>query len=90
MITQEMVVQKILAHLNGDMSESDLVHWAEDAFVTLTESDEDVPNEQVVMDALMYIGAGDTPYFPLTWEVLSDFLEQLGTKVRVIPETASS
>ena len=34
----------------------------------------------------MYIGAGDTPGFPLTWEVLSGFLDTLGMKVRVIAE----
>jgi len=88
MITQEMVVQKILAHLNGALSETELVHWAEDAFVLLTESNADIPNEQAVMDALMYIGAGDSPGFPLTWEVLSGFLEQFGTRVRVVSEAS--
>ena len=37
MITQDIVIQKILDHLNGHLSEAELVHWAEDAFVTLTE-----------------------------------------------------
>jgi len=88
MITQDAVVQKIIAHLNGEITEKELVHWAEDAFVTLTESDAEIPNEKQVMDALMYIGAGDTPGFPLTWEVLSGYLEQLGMKVRVIAEAS--
>jgi len=85
-ITQEKVVEKILAHLNGELTEAELVDWAENAFVELTESDVDTPHEDALMDALMYIGAGDTPGFPLTWEVLSGYLEQLGTKVRVIAE----
>jgi hypothetical protein len=88
MITQESVTKKILAHLNGTVSERELVHWAENALVSLSESDEDVPNEALLMDILGYIGAGDSPGFPLTWEILSGFLEQLGTRVRVIAEAS--
>ncbi|MBC7814067.1 MAG: hypothetical protein H7175_23135 [Burkholderiales bacterium] len=88
MITQELVVGKILAHLNAELSETELVHWAEDALVTLVESDIDEPNEQMILDTLMYIGAGDTPGFPLTWSVLSAFLEKLGTKVRIVTEAS--
>jgi hypothetical protein len=88
MITQEIVVEKILAYLNGKLTEEELVHWAEDAFVTLSESDTNVANEETIMDVLGYIGAGDTPGFPLTWSVLSKFLVQLGTKVRVVTEAA--
>lgn len=86
MITQETVVEKILTHLNGQLSERDMVHWAEDAYVDLVESDGEISNEQAVLDALMYIAAGDSSGFPLTWEVLSGFLEQLGTRVKVTPE----
>ncbi len=83
MTTQEAVVEKILAHLNGQLSERDLVYWAENAYVDLVESNGEIPNEQAVLDILMYIGAGDSPGFPLTWEVLSGFLEQLGTRIKV-------
>lgn len=88
MITQEILIEKILAHLNGEIREADLVHWAEDALVELTESDDEIPNEKIVMDTLMYIGAGDTPGFPLTWEVLSGFLEQFGVPIKVIRVSA--
>jgi hypothetical protein len=84
MITQETVVEKILAHLNGDLTELELVHWAEDALFELTESDQDVPNEDPIIDILAYLGAGDTPGFPLSWSVLSGFLGQFGVKVRVV------
>lgn len=86
MITQEVVVQKIVAHLNGEIDETALVHWAEDALLQLVESDGEVPNEKALMDALMYIGAGDSPDFPLTWQVLSGFLEQLGATIHVTAE----
>jgi len=71
MVSQELVVQKILAFLNGEMSERDLVHRAEDAWVELSEGDLDVPNEEAVSETLMYVGAGDQPGFPLTWSALS-------------------
>ncbi|MFN8450133.1 MAG: hypothetical protein U0521_16505 [Anaerolineae bacterium] len=86
MITQDVVAQKILAYLNSEIAESELVRWAEDAFVELTETDADIPYESTLLDILGYIGAGDTAGFPLTWATLADFLDQLGVKVRVIAE----
>jgi hypothetical protein len=74
--------------LNGELTEEELVHWAEDAFVTLSESYTGLANEGTIIEVLGYIGAGDTPGFPLTWSVLSKFLKQLGTRVRVVPEVA--
>ena len=88
MITQEVVAQKILDYLNGELDLTTLVHWSEDTLFALSESDEDVPNEQALMRVLGYLGAGDSADFPLTWEMLSQFLEQLGTKVRVIGEAS--
>jgi len=84
MISKEAVVGKILAYLNGEVSETDFVRWAEDSFVALTESDDEIHDEPLLLDILGYLGAGDTPDFPLTWGVLSDFLEGLGTRVRVV------
>ena len=86
MITQSIISQKILDHLNAKLSQEDLVAWTENAFVELTESNIDADNEPVLLDALAYIGAGDSPGFPLSWAVLSGFLGAMGTKVRVIAE----
>jgi hypothetical protein len=86
MITRETVAGIIVSHLNGTMTEAELVRWAEDAFVSLSESESDTQNEDMLLDILGYIGAGDAPGFPLSWSVLSGFLEQLGVKVRVITE----
>ena len=86
MITQAIVAQKIVAFLNGEITEVALVHWAENAFVELSDSDRDVPNEAMLLDILGYLGAGDTAGFPLTWSALADFLERLGVKVRVVAD----
>jgi hypothetical protein len=88
MITHERVVEKIMAHLNGEITETELVYWAEDALFELTESDTDLPDEEMVLDVLAYLGAGDTPGFPLSWSVLSEFLKQFGVRVRVVTEAA--
>ncbi len=90
MITQDMVIDKILAHLNGQFAERDLVQWAEQALFDLTESNGEIQNEAAIMDALMYLGAGDSPGFPLTWEVLSGFLQQLGMQAHVSLEPVST
>ena len=86
MINQVTVSQKILDHFNGKLTQEDLVTWAENVFIELTERDAEVDNEQILIDILGYIGAGDSPGFPLSWEVLSGFLGTMGTKVRVIAE----
>lgn len=88
MITHDVVVEKILAHLNHQLSEAELVRWAEDALVQVTESDMDIPNEETILDVLTYLGAGDTPGFPLSWSVLSAFLERLGVRVKVVTTAA--
>ena len=80
MMTQEVVAQKIVEYLNGGIDLPTLVAWSEDALLELTESSDEVINVEAMMRALGYIGAGDTPDFPLTWEVLSDLLVSLGVK----------
>ncbi len=77
----------ILDYLNGRMGLAALVNWAENALFALTEQEADVPNTPALMQILGYIGAGDTPYFPLTWEKLAGFLDQLGLKVHVTAES---
>jgi len=63
-----------------------LVDWAETALI-----EPNIPeNEDVdmLMDILMYLGAADTRAFPLTWDVLSDFVQRLGGRVRVVVQVA--
>lgn len=82
MMTQDVLADNILAYLNGQMPLDDLVAWAEDALVTFTESDERPPNADAIWDALLYLGAADTPGFPLTWETIREMLDQLGRPVQ--------
>ncbi len=82
MITQERLADQILAYLNGHISLDDLVTWAEDAMVTFTESDQRPPNADAVWDTLLYLGAADSPGFPLTWEAIKEMLDHLGRPVQ--------
>lgn len=82
MITQERLSEKILDYLNGQSTLIELVHWAEDAIVTFTESDERPPNADEVWDILLYVGAADSAGFPMTWEVIKEMLERLGRPVQ--------
>jgi len=84
MITQELVVEKILAYLNHRLTEAEVVRWAEDALLIVSDSSVEIPNEGAVLDVLAYIGAADTPGFPLSWSALTQFLARFGIKVQVV------
>jgi len=84
MITQELLASKMLDYLNGKVTLVELVHWAEDAIITFTESDQRPPNADAIWDILLYLGAGDSADFPLTWEVITDALQRLGRPVRQV------
>ncbi len=83
MNVQNELIEKILVHVNGDITEQELVTWAEEMLIDVIESDIDIPNEDVLIDILTYLAAADAPGFPLSWSLLRDFLARLGTRVHV-------
>jgi hypothetical protein len=86
MITRQALLDKLNAYLNHQLTLAQLVDWAE---TTLIEPEfPDNENVDALMDILMYLGAADTKGFPLTWEILSEFVEQLGGNIRVSVEVA--
>ena len=83
MITRQTISDKLLAYLNGAITLAELVDWAENCFVAGGFApDEDI---DLLTDIVMYIAGADRPYFPLTWETISDFLNRLGSPVKVLP-----
>ncbi|HVU14714.1 MAG TPA: hypothetical protein VHD90_25735 [Phototrophicaceae bacterium] len=84
MITQEVLADQILAYLNGRTSLAELVAWAEDALVAFTESDQRPANADAIWDTLLYLGAADSPGFPLTWEAIKAMLGHLGRPVQSV------
>ncbi|MBA3869826.1 MAG: hypothetical protein H0X30_11830 [Anaerolineae bacterium] len=86
MMTRQIVLDQLDAYLNHQMTLAVLVDWAENALIEPQFlADEDV---ELLMDVLMYLGAADSRGFPLTWEILSDFLTRLGGRARVVVELA--
>lgn len=82
MTTRDTILERLDAYLNHRLTLAELVDWAETTLIepSIPES-EDV---EVLMDVLMYLGAADTRGFPLTWDVLSDFVARLGGSVQVV------
>ena len=85
MITREIVLEKFMAYLNREIGLDQLADWAE---TSLMEADFGPADTQMLMTIVGYIGAADLPGFELTWEVCTDFLNRLGTSVKVVPVAA--
>lgn len=86
MITRDQILDRLTAYLNHQIPLAELVDWAETAMI----EPQFPPKEDVdlLMDVLMYLGAADSRGFPLTWEILSNFVERLGGSLRVTVEVA--
>jgi hypothetical protein len=82
MITREIVSEKLLTYLNSELSLDQLVNWAENTMVSGGFApDEDI---DLLVNIVMYLAAGDSEYFPLTWEICQEFMRQLGVPIRVV------
>ncbi len=86
MISQQTILERIKAYLNHEIGLAELVNWAESSLIEPEFSEN--ADVDLLMDILMYLGAADSRGFPLTWEILSDFMEKLGGQVQVIVRTA--
>ena len=71
------LVTKISAYLEGDMSLSEIVDWAEEQVLHGFEAN------PVETEIIYRLGAADAENFELSWEELSQMLKQLGYKVRL-------
>ena len=86
MITRQTILERLDAYLNHQIALADLVAWAEEMLI-----EPDIPDNEdadLIMDVLMYLGAADSRGFPLTWDILSSFMNRLGGHVRVIVDSA--
>jgi hypothetical protein len=85
-ITRKTVSEKLLAYLNNENTLAELVDWAESCFITGGFGPEE--DVRLLRDIVSYLAAADSSAFPLTWEVCSDFMRQLGYPVKVVPANA--
>jgi hypothetical protein len=85
MITRQTVTQYILNYLNGHITLAQLVEWAEQCMVDGGfYPDKDI---DMLVNIVMYLAGADTDYFPLTWEICTEFLSQLGVQVQVVTQS---
>lgn len=83
-ITRETVRDQLLAYLNHDLTQRELASWAERSAGETPDADTDD-----LHDILRYLAAADSHYFPLTWEICTDFMQRLGTPVKVVAREAN-
>ncbi|MCC6612898.1 MAG: hypothetical protein IT320_05420 [Anaerolineae bacterium] len=85
-MTHQTILQKLNEYLNHEITLAQLVDWAETALI----EPDIAPREDAdaIMDALMYLAAADSRGFPLTWDIVTSFVERLGGSVRVSVESA--
>ena len=84
MVTKAVLLEKLYSFIRHETTLPVLVDWAENWFV---DGDVDLDDDvELLSDIIMYLAAADTRGFPLTWEVLSEFVEKLGGVMPVIVE----
>ncbi|MBN1202194.1 MAG: hypothetical protein JXJ20_10095 [Anaerolineae bacterium] len=87
MITRQHVSDKLLAYLNQNITLAALVDWAESCFVTGGFGPDD--DIDMLVNIVMYLAAADSAQFPLTWDICQDFMQRLGTPVKVVTISAA-
>ena len=80
LLTHEVVVEKLAAHLHHELSLDGLVAWAESA---LMDGEFDPAHLPTIRDVVARIGVADVRAFGLTWEDCEQLLSQLGYSAQV-------
>ena len=84
-ITKQTVAEKIAAHLHHQLTQAELVDWAENALMQGEFAEEDAATIAGVVSRL---GVADVRAFGLTWADCEELLARLGFSARVEISTA--
>ena len=79
-ITRQTVADKIADHLHHDITQAQLVDWAENALLESEFAEDDAATIAAVVSRL---GVADVRAFGLTWADCEQLLGQLGFSARV-------
>ena len=79
-VTRKTVADKLAAYLQGSLSQSELVNWAEDAMMNTNFEKRDA---DLLGDIVGRLGLADVAEFGLRWEDCENFLRKLGYRARV-------
>jgi hypothetical protein len=80
MITRKETIQKIKEYLTGDLTEENLVDWAEDAIMN---EDFEENYYEPIRNSIARLGVADVKAFGLSWKDCEDILESLGCKIKI-------
>ena len=84
-ITKQTVADRIAAYLRHEITQAELVDWAENA---LMEGEFVEDDAATISAAVARIGVADVRAFGLTWADCEDLLKQLGFHARIEIVTA--
>ena len=80
-ITRQIVADKIADYLQGNLSQIELVDWAECAMMDV---DFDETDNDPLTDIVGRLGLADVAEFGLRWQDCEEFLRRLGYRAKVI------
>lgn len=84
-ITKQTVADRIAAYLRHEITQAQLVDWAENALMDGEFAEEDAATISAVVAR---VGVADVRAFGLTWSDCEDLLRQLGFHARIEIVTA--
>jgi len=84
-ITKQTVADRIAAYLRHEITQAQLVDWAEDALMEGEFAEEDAATISAVVAR---VGVADVRAFGLAWSDCEDLLKQLGFHARIEIVTA--
>ena len=79
-VTRQTVADKLAAYLHGQVSQADLVAWAER---TMLDTDFDEHDAELLAEVVGRLGLADVAEFGLRWEDCENFLHKLGYRTHV-------
>ena len=86
LVTKELVYNKLSSYLKHQLSITELVNWAETAFM---EDEFDSEDYDIINDIISKLGVADAANFGLTWDDCEEFFKKLGYSIRLEFELAS-
>lgn len=79
-ITKQQLAVNLLNYLQNKTTLSDLVNWAEEAFM---EGDIQGEDPEVVREILARLGLADVKAFGLFWDDCNEFMQKLGYVLKI-------
>ncbi len=84
-VTRQTIADKLAAYLHGQVSQADLVAWAERAMMDTDFAEADA---ELLADVVGRLGLADVAEFGLRWEDCESLLHRLGYRTHVEVQAA--